>query len=100
MSFADHERRLDEAVLAHLTDGITTYTTASGKIIPEIRYILERDLEVYDEDGVAQRINAISVAASEVPESEAGDLIETPGRKWTVWSVLADDGHWRRLRVA
>lgn len=99
MSFSDHSRRLDDAVMIHLGDGLCTYQARAG-VIPGATHMLDRDFEVYGEDQVAMRVTTISVRCTEVTKSAQGDRVVTPSRAWTVQQVLEDDGHWRRLWVS
>ena len=99
MSFADLNHRLSEAVMTHLHDGDCQYQ-GSGVTHTDVRYALDVDFEVYDQDQVAMRVTTISVQISQVPSSKQGDQIITPSRTWTVQQTLEDDGYLRRLWVS
>lgn len=99
MAFADHSRRLDEAVMSHLGDGPCSYQGADGAL-PGVSHILDLDFEVMDEDQVAMRVTTVSVRVLDVARSRQGDKVVTPARTWTVQQILEDDGHIRRLWVS
>lgn len=99
MAFADHSRRLDEAVMSNLGDGPCNYQGADG-VLAGVSHILDLDFEVMDEDQVAMRVTTVSVRVLDVARSRQGDKVVTPVRTWTVQQILEDDGHIRRLWVS
>ncbi|MES3674606.1 hypothetical protein QC589_01480 [Halomonas elongata] len=99
MSFQDHLDRLDEAVMTHLSDGTCDYQGSSSSA-SGVRYMLDHDFEVYDENQVAMHVTTVSVHVNDVATSRQGDQIVTPSRSWTVQQILEDDGHLRRLWVS
>lgn len=101
MAFFDqYANRLNEAVVKHLTDGLCTYTPASGPALLAVPYQLDLSHEVYDQDQVAMRVATILLPVERVPESRQGDTVAVPGRTWRVQQVLEDDGQWRRVWVS
>jgi len=71
-----------------------TYTR--GSETQTIRILIERNLQVVDEDtGAGQYINAAVFANAEFPYEKPlqGDLIITSDRTWTVLRRVSDDGH-------
>lgn len=98
--FGDHINRLDEAVMQHLSDGTCTYQgTATNGV--EVPYMLERDVQLYDDEGPARIATTIEVQVSAIGDgrSRQGDRVITPSRTWTVQQVIKDDGHWRTMEV-
>lgn len=120
MSFADLNRRLNEAVMTHLSDDLADYEHQGAVTASQIRVILDRDYEVYDENQVAMHIATVSVMVQDVPRSQQGDVIIMPADGWLssrywgnpdfwaevpkqrrrVQQILEDDGHMRRLWVS
>ncbi|CAM9358905.1 unnamed protein product [Ectocarpus sp. 12 AP-2014] len=98
--FGDHLGRLNEAVIAHLSDGLCAYTLISGAQLLDVPYQLDLDYEVYDQDQLARRVRSILVPVERVPGSSQGDQIVTLNRTWMVEEILEDDGYWRRLWVS
>lgn len=84
----------------HLNDGVAIYRTSDGTDIPGVEYMIERNLELYDEQGVAERVTAITIRSSAVKDSRYGDQIITGNRTWTVYQTLEDDDQLRRMRVS
>ena len=92
-------QKMDEAILTTLNDGLCTYL-GSGAPVEDLGYLLERDVELYDGDGVAQVVTTISLSSPAIgAPSRQGDLIVTPDRTWTVQQTLSDDGSMRQLSV-
>lgn len=87
--------RLGHARTADVQGDYTGASTAPG-----IDLHFDSSYVVYDENGLAQRVTAISVLVVDVPESRQGDRIALPGRTWEVQQILEDDGHVRRLYVS
>lgn len=98
--FGDHLSRLNEAVITHLSDGLCTYSRATGGSVLGVPYQLDLSYEVYDQDQVAMRVATILVPVEHVETSKQGDTITLTSRTWTVQQNLEDDGAWRRLWVS
>lgn len=98
--FARANARANRVMMDRLSDGLCTYTLASGAQLLEVPYQLDLDHEVYDQDQVAMRRPTVLVPVERVPTTEQGDLIITPTRTWTAQQVLEDDGYWRRIYVS
>lgn len=100
MSWDQLVGQMDDAIMQHVRDGTCTYqgTLATGTEVP---YLLERDIEVFDEQGPAGLATTIQLQVSAIGggRSRQGDSIVTSDRAWKVQRVLKDDGHWRVLEV-
>lgn len=99
-AFTNAFARASSVLAQTLNDGTCTYqgTSASGVEVP---YMLERDVQLYDDDSPARIATTIEVQVSAIGDgrSRQGDRIVTAGRTWTVQQVIKDDGHWRTLEV-
>lgn len=84
-----------------LNDGTCEYQGATVGAV-SAPYILERDTELYSDDGPARIATTIDIRPKDIGggNTEKGDLIITPSRTWRVIQVISDDGCWRKLEVA
>lgn len=80
-------------------DELATYSYGAGGSVPNVRAVLDRDIEIYDEDQLPLRVTTISVPVKAVPKSQRGDSIVMDGRTWHVNRILDDDGYHRVIEV-
>lgn len=91
--------QMDGIIMDTVNDGVCQYR---GDFVQRdnLPYILDRSYELFDADGLAQRISTIELRSTDVAgPSRTGDKIVTPTRTWDVQQTLTDDGYMRRLYV-
>lgn len=118
--------RFDDEVSADLPSifadagDMADYEHQGAVTASQIRVVLDRDYEVYDENQVPMHVATISVMVKDVPRSQQGDEVVLPADSWLtarywdnpdfwaqapkqrrrVQQVLEDDGFIRRLWVS
>lgn len=98
--FARATARANRVFMDRLSDGLATYTPATGTAILNVPYQLDLEYEVYDQDQLARRVRTVLLPVEHVPATAEGDQIVTPPRTWRVETILEDDGYWRRVWVS
>lgn len=120
MSVFDAEMAGDLGGIFEEAGHLADYEHRGVVTAPQIRVILDRDFEIYDENQVPMHVATISVMVTDVPHSQQGDEIVMPADNWLsaryweiddfwaqvpkqrrrVQQVLEDDGFIRRLWVS
>lgn len=100
MAWMDIAERMDMAIMSALNDGLCEYQGVEAGAI-SAPYMLERDIELYSDDGPARIATTIDVRSKDIGggKSYQGDTIITASRTWRVVQVISDDGCWRKLEV-
>lgn len=93
------ERLATRAGFRVFNQGKAVYNGARVGTVTGVEAVLDRNYEVFDEDGVSRRVTVMSVPVAQVPYSDNGDTIVRAGEYWQVTNTLDDDGHERVLQV-